>query len=114
MGVRPSMGTVGDAYENAMAESFFATLECELIDRRVWRTHAQARHAIFTWVESWYNPERRQSSLGQISPMGFGRRHALATEQISVTASAEAASEIKAQRSALPTVCFAAVDKPGG
>ena len=43
------MGTVGDAYDNAMAESFFATLECELIDRRVWKTHTEARLAIFTW-----------------------------------------------------------------
>ena len=48
MGVRPSMGTVGDAYDNAMAESFFATLECELIDRRVWITHTEAKLAIFT------------------------------------------------------------------
>ena len=43
------MGTVGDAYDNAMAESFFATLECELIDRRLWKTHTEARLAIFTW-----------------------------------------------------------------
>ena len=49
MGVRPSMGTVGDAYGNAMAESFFATLECELIDRRIWKTHTEARLTIFTW-----------------------------------------------------------------
>jgi putative transposase len=55
MGVRPSMGTVGDAYDNAMAESFFATLECELIDRRVCKTHTEARLAIFTCIESWYN-----------------------------------------------------------
>ena len=48
MGVRPSMGTVGDAYDNAMAESFFATLECELMDRRNWKTHTEARSAIFT------------------------------------------------------------------
>ena len=73
MGVRPSMGTVGDAYDNAMAESFFATLECELIDRRVWKTHTEARLAIFTWIEAWYNPHRRHSSLGQISPINFER-----------------------------------------
>ena len=52
MGVRPSMGTVGDAYDNAMAESFFATLECKLIDRRVWKTHTKARLEIFTWIEA--------------------------------------------------------------
>ncbi len=51
MGVKPSMGTVGDAYDNAMAESFFATLECELIDRRSWKTKTEARLAIFTWIE---------------------------------------------------------------
>ena len=73
MGVRPSMGTVGDAYDNAMAESFFATLECELIDRRVWKTHTEARLAIFTWIEAWYNPHRRHSSLGQTSPINFER-----------------------------------------
>ena len=73
MGVRPSTGTVGDAYDNAMAESFFATLECELIDRRVWKTHTEARLAIFTWIEAWYNPHRRHSSLGQMSPIDFER-----------------------------------------
>ena len=52
IGVRPSIGTVGDAYDNAMAESFFATLQCALIDRRVWKTHAGARLAIFAWIES--------------------------------------------------------------
>ena len=76
MGVRPSMGTVGDAYDNAMAESFFATLECELIDRRVWQTHTEARLAIFSWIEAWYNPKRRHSSIGQMSPMNFERQHA--------------------------------------
>ena len=67
------MGTVGDAYDNAMAESFFATLECELIDRRTWKTKAEARLAIFTWIESWYNPLRRHSGLGQRSPNAFER-----------------------------------------
>ena len=71
MGVRPSMGTVGDAYDNAMAESFFASLECELIDRRTWKTFAEARMAIFTWIEGWYNPRRRHSGLGQKSPVNF-------------------------------------------
>ena len=73
MKVRPSMGTVGDAYDNAMAESFFATLECELIDRRVWKTQTEARLAVFTWIEAWYNPHRRHSSLGQMSPNNFER-----------------------------------------
>lgn len=71
MGVRPSMGSVGDAYDNAMAESFFATLECELIDRRSWKTFAEARMATFTWIEGWYNPRRRHSGIGQKSPANF-------------------------------------------
>jgi putative transposase len=75
MGVRPSMGTVGDAYDNAMAESFFATLECELIDRRSWQTKTEARLALFTYIEGWYNPRRRHSALGQISPAKFERSH---------------------------------------
>ena len=75
MGVRPSMGTVGDAYDNAMAESFFATLECELIDRRSWQTKTEARLALFTYIEGWYNPRRRHSSLGQTSPANFERNH---------------------------------------
>ena len=73
MGVKPSMGTVGDAYDNAMAESFFATLECELINRRSWKTKTEARLAIFTWIESWYNPHRRHSSIGLRSPNNFER-----------------------------------------
>jgi hypothetical protein len=76
MGVRPSMGTVGDAYDNAMAESFFATLECELIDRRSWQTKTDARLALFTYIEGWYNPRRRHSSLNQTSPANFERNHA--------------------------------------
>ncbi len=75
MGVRPSMGSVGDAYDNAMAESFFASLECELIARRSWKTKAEARTAVFTWIEAWYNPRRRHSALGQMSPVNFERKH---------------------------------------
>jgi putative transposase len=75
--VRPSMGTVGDAYDNAMCESFFATLECELLARRRFPTKAQARMAIFEFIEGWYNCTRRHSSLGRISPNEFERRHSL-------------------------------------
>ena len=74
-GVTRSMGTVGDAYDNAMAESFFATLECELIDRRSWHTRAEARSALFTWIEGWYNTRRLHSSLDYMSPVTFERRH---------------------------------------
>lgn len=73
-GVRPSMGSVGDAYDNALCEAFFATLECELIDRRRFRSHAEARMAIFTFIEGWYNPRRRHSALGYHSPVDYERR----------------------------------------
>jgi hypothetical protein len=55
------MGSVGDAYDNARCESFFATLECELLDRHRFRTQIEARLAIFDFIESWYNPRRRHS-----------------------------------------------------
>ena len=74
MGVMPSMGSVGDAYDNAMAESFFATLERELLNRRRFKTQSEARMAVFEWIEGWYNPHRRHSSLGRISPINFERR----------------------------------------
>lgn len=76
MGVRPSMGSVGDAYDNAMAESFFASLECELIDRRSWQTKTEARLALFTWIEGWYNPRRRHSALEYLSPMNYETKYA--------------------------------------
>src|SRR4029453_19552533 len=56
MGVRPSTGSVGDAYDNALCESFFATLECELLDRHRFQTQAEARLAVFEFIEGWYNP----------------------------------------------------------
>ena len=72
-GVRPSMGSVGDAYDNAMCESFFATLECELLDRRKFQTKAEARMAVFQFIEGWYNPARRHSALGYQSPINYER-----------------------------------------
>ena len=73
--VRQSMGSVGDCYDNAMCESFFASLECELIDRESFRTHAQARTAIFDYIEGFYNTRRRHSALGQVSPCRFEKLH---------------------------------------
>ena len=81
-GVRPSMGSVGDCYDNAMCESFFATLECELIDRTTFRSHADAKLAIFEFIEGWYNPHRRHSSIDYLSPINYERRMK-ATAQIS-------------------------------
>ena len=71
-----SMGSVGDCFDNAMAESFFATLECELLDRTTLSTHAEARAAVFEFVEGWYNTRRRHSALGYVSPLEFERLQA--------------------------------------
>ncbi len=70
------MGSVGDCFDNAMAESFFATLECELLDRTTLSTHAEARAAVFEFVEGWYNTRRTHSALGYVSPLEFERLHA--------------------------------------
>jgi len=75
MGVRPSLGSVGDAYDNAMCESFFGTLESELLDRYRFRSPVEARMAVFRYIEGWYNPRRRHSSLGYLSPVAFERQH---------------------------------------
>ena len=73
--VRPSMGSVGDCYDNAMCESFFATLECELIGREHFATRAEARLAIFDFVEGWYNPHRRHSGIGYASPINYEKQY---------------------------------------
>jgi putative transposase len=67
-GVLPSMGRRGDAFDNALAESFFATLEIELLDRRTFRSRDEARLAVFSYVEGFYNPRRRHSALHYRSP----------------------------------------------
>jgi putative transposase len=73
--ITPSMGSVGDALDNAMAESFFATLECELLDRHRFQTRTQARMAVFDYLEGFYNPRRRHSALGYLSPIEYERSH---------------------------------------
>lgn len=74
-GVRPSMGSVGDCYDNAMCESFFGTLECELLERFRFRTKAEAEAAVFQFIEGWYNPHRLHSSLGYVSPVNYERAY---------------------------------------
>jgi putative transposase len=69
--VRPSMGSVADCYDNAMCESFFATLECERLDRTRFKSQAEAKLAVFDFIEGWYNPHRRHSALGYESPAKF-------------------------------------------
>lgn len=73
-GVRPSMGSVGDAYDNAMCESFFATLECELLARRRFGSQAEARMAIFGFIEGWYNLARRHSGIGYLAPIAYEKK----------------------------------------
>jgi len=73
-GVAPSMGSVGDAYDNALAEAFFATLETELLMRHTFATRKEARLALFDFIECFYNTHRRHSALGYLSPAEFERR----------------------------------------
>ena len=72
-GLLASMGSVGDAYDNAMIESFFGTLQLELLDRRPWATRRELAQAIFEWIEAWYNPTRRHTSIRSLSPVEFER-----------------------------------------
>jgi putative transposase len=74
-GILPSMGTVGDCYDNSMMESFWGTMQLELLDRRTWNTRAELANAIFEWIECWYNPKRRHSRVGMFSPAEFETRH---------------------------------------
>ncbi len=74
-GVRPSMGSVGDAYDNALCERLDATLECELLARRRFRSHAEARMALFSYVEGFYNPVRLHSALGYRSPIIYEQEY---------------------------------------
>ena len=74
-GIAQSMGSKGDCYDNAVCESFHATLEKELLRRRSFRTKQEARTAIFDWIEAWYNRERRHSRLDYRSPERFEREH---------------------------------------
>lgn len=73
-GIEASMGTVGDCFDNAMAESFFASLECELLDRTRFHTRDEARREVFSYIEGFYNQWRLHSALGYLSPAEFERR----------------------------------------
>ncbi len=94
-GIRLSMGSVGDCYDNAMCESFFATLECELLARRVLRTPAEAQVEVFRFIEGWYNTQRRHSALDYVSPIAFEAAHAK-------IAAMEAAAGVDAQPAPTP------------
>jgi putative transposase len=89
-GVRPSMGAVGDCFDNAMCESFFATLECELLDRRHFKTQIEARMAVFEFMEGCYNPRRRHSAIGYLSPIDYENTQRQNSSYRSPTSSTEA------------------------
>lgn len=74
-GIAQSMGSKGDCYDNAVCESFHATLEKELLRSRSFKTRQDAKTAIFDWIEAWYNPARRHSRLGYRSPAHYERDH---------------------------------------
>ena len=74
-GVRTSMGSVGDCYDNAMCESFNAILECELLVKHRFTTQREAALKVFEFIEGFYNPRRRHTSLGNLSPIEFERRN---------------------------------------
>ena len=84
------MGSVGDCFDNAMCESFFASLECELIDRSTFRSRREARIAVFQWIEAWYNPLRRHSGIDRMSPVNFERRYLFSPIAESVNLSVKA------------------------
>jgi putative transposase len=69
------MGTVGDCFDNAMMESFWGTMQLELLDTNAWQTRDELANAIFEWIECWYNPKRRHSSIGMRSPIAFKALH---------------------------------------
>jgi putative transposase len=74
-GLLASMGTVGDCYDNAMMESFWGTLQLEILDSKPWNTRDELANAILEWIECWYNPKRRHSSIGMHSPVTFEALH---------------------------------------
>ena len=79
-GLLGSMGRVGSAYDNAMMESFFSTLQRELLNRRSWTTRKDLASAIFEWIEAWYNPRRRHTSIKDLSPVEYERLYTAATD----------------------------------
>jgi putative transposase len=88
-GVRPSMGSVGDCFDNALCESFFATLACELLDRHTFHNRPEARQAVFQFIEGWYNPHRRHSALDYLSPNRYEALHARTPHPASLQVSTE-------------------------
>jgi putative transposase len=74
-GLLPSMGSVGDCYDNAMIEAFWSRMQVELLDRQRWKTRIELANAIFEYLEIWHNRQRRHSALGMLTPVEFEQRH---------------------------------------
>jgi putative transposase len=74
-GLLASMGSIGDCFDNALAESFFSSLQVELLDRQAWASRQHLANAIFEWIEAWHNPTRRHSALDYLSPIDYERAH---------------------------------------
>ena len=87
--IRPSMGSVGDCFDNALCESFFATLECELLDRSIFHNQPEARQAVFAFIEGWYNPHRRHSAIEYLSPNRYEALYARTPHPTSIHVSTE-------------------------
>jgi len=87
-GIRPSMGSIGDCYDNAMCESFFATLECELLDRVRFTHRGDAQLAVFEFIEGFYNTHRRHSGIGYLAPSVFERSATHSDHSTTITTSA--------------------------
>jgi transposase InsO family protein len=75
-GLLGSMGSIGDCFDNSVAESFFGTLQLELLDEHHWENRHQLAQAIFEWIEAWYNPRRRHSYCQMLSPVDYEAAHA--------------------------------------
>ena len=107
LGVRPSTGSARDCYDNALAESFFATLETELLWRERFKSQAEARMAVFEFIEGFYNPRRRHSALDNVSPIVYERRYSETRSSAVETAVSMQIASRSAQplgsRSAAPT-----------
>jgi putative transposase len=96
------VGFVGDCYDNAMVESLFSTLEGELLDRYRLETQGEARMAVFRYIEGWYNPRRRHSTLGYESPVNFGKLHSDAAKTGPSQSAEHAATSVEASLLLLP------------
>lgn len=78
--MRTLTDSFASAYDNALMESFFGSMQIELLDRRAWTTRAELANAMFEWIEAFYNPRRRHSALGYRSPIEFETLHTAAPE----------------------------------